>query len=73
MHEIRIEEKILEAYPAFRRGIVVALNIKNDGHSKALEGMLNQAVEATNDYRSLIVTPQPVAAVANAVPSGLLK
>jgi len=50
MHEIRVQEKILEAYPAFRRGIVIASNMKNDGHSKALEGMLNQAVEEAGKH-----------------------
>lgn len=44
MPEIRIDEKIFEQYPTFRRGIVVARNIDNQGPSKELENMLNDAV-----------------------------
>jgi DNA/RNA-binding domain of Phe-tRNA-synthetase-like protein len=44
MVEIRIDQKIFERYPAFRRGIVVASNIENHGHSPELEAMLNDVV-----------------------------
>jgi len=44
MPEIRIDEKIFEQYPTFRRGIVVARNIDNQGPSKELENILNDAV-----------------------------
>jgi lysyl-tRNA synthetase class 2 len=42
--EIRIDKKIFEQYPTFRRGIVVARNIDNQGHSRELENILNEAV-----------------------------
>ncbi|MFC1533199.1 B3/4 domain-containing protein [Thermodesulfobacteriota bacterium] len=49
MTEIRISEKIFEDNPTFRRGIVIAKNLQNSGHSKELETMLDQAViEAGN-------------------------
>lgn len=41
---IQIQNEIFEAYPTFRRGIVIAKNIHNRGHSEALEEMLNQAI-----------------------------
>jgi len=44
MYEIRIQEKVLKDHPTFRRGIVVASKIQNNGHSKELESMLNKAV-----------------------------
>jgi DNA/RNA-binding domain of Phe-tRNA-synthetase-like protein len=44
MPEIRIDDKIFEQHPTFRRGIVVARNIDNQGHSRELENMLNDAV-----------------------------
>lgn len=44
MLEIRIDEKIFEHYPTFRRGIVIAKNIDNHGHSGELENILNDAV-----------------------------
>ena len=44
MTEIRIHEKIFEEDPTFRRGIVVAKNIENHGHSPELEAELNQAI-----------------------------
>jgi DNA/RNA-binding domain of Phe-tRNA-synthetase-like protein len=43
MPEIRIHEKIFEDYPAFRRGIVIARNIDNRGHSRELEDLLSRA------------------------------
>jgi len=44
MPEIRIDEKIFEQHPTFRRGIVVARNIDNQGRSRELENILNDAV-----------------------------
>ena len=44
MPEIQIDEKIFEQYPTFRRGIVVARNIDNQGHPRELENILNEAV-----------------------------
>jgi lysyl-tRNA synthetase class 2 len=44
MTSIRIHAKIFEQYPTFRRGIVVAKNIHNQGHSQKLEDILNQAI-----------------------------
>jgi len=46
MPEIRIAEKIFEQYPTFRRGIVIARNIDNQGHSGELEDILKDAVAA---------------------------
>ena len=45
MAEIRVHEKIFEAYPTFRRGIVVAEQMQNSGHSEKLEAMLRQVIE----------------------------
>ncbi|UCB50669.1 MAG: hypothetical protein JSW56_07335, partial [Deltaproteobacteria bacterium] len=44
MPEIRVHEKIFEAYPTFRRGIVVAKQMQNSGHSEELEAMLRQVI-----------------------------
>lgn len=44
MTEVRIHEKIFDAYPDFRRGIVVARAMQNSGSSKELEDMLSQAI-----------------------------
>jgi len=44
--EVKVEEKIFQEFPLFRRGIVVALGIQNQGVSKELEGLLNEAVES---------------------------
>jgi len=46
MPEIRINAKIFEQHPTFRRGIVVARNIDNQGHSGELEDILKDAVAA---------------------------
>jgi len=46
MPEIRIDKKIFEQYPTFRRGIVVARNIDNQGHSPELEDILKDTVSA---------------------------
>lgn len=45
MTEIRIHPKIFEDYPTFRRGIVIAGNIVNQGHSPELEDRLGKAIE----------------------------
>jgi len=47
MTEIRIDAKIFEEYPAFRRGIVIAKNMDNQGHSRELEDMLSNAIVQT--------------------------
>ena len=44
MPEIRIHKKIFEEYPTFRRGIVIARNMDNQGHAKALEDILNRTI-----------------------------
>ncbi len=44
MPEIRVHEKIFEAYPTFRRGRVVAKQMQNSGHSEELEAMLRQVI-----------------------------
>jgi lysyl-tRNA synthetase class 2 len=44
MAEIRVHEKVFEAYPTFRRGIVVAKQMQNSGHSEGLEIMLKRVV-----------------------------
>ena len=62
MTEIRIHQTIFNNYPTFRRGIVVAKNIHNHGHSKELEAMLNQAIaqsaqqpiDVKTDMRTLV-------------------
>jgi DNA/RNA-binding domain of Phe-tRNA-synthetase-like protein len=44
MAEIRVHEKIFEDYPTFRRGIVVAKQMQNSGHSEELEAMLREVI-----------------------------
>ena len=44
MIEVRIHESIFNRYPSFRRGIVLAENMDNRGHSEGLESMLTQVV-----------------------------
>ena len=44
MTEIRIHKNLFQEYPTFRRGIVVAKNVHNHGHSQELEAVLNQAI-----------------------------
>jgi len=44
MPEIRIHPKIFEEYPTFRRGIVIAGNMDNQGHDRELEDLLNHAI-----------------------------
>ena len=62
MTEIRIHKNIFQEYPTFRRGIVVAKNVHNHGHSQELEVMLNQAIaqcaqkpiDVKTDMRALV-------------------
>src|SRR6056300_434807 len=44
MVEIHIQEDIFREYPTFRRGIVVAKNVHNQGPSETLEGKLEEAI-----------------------------
>jgi len=44
--EVRVEEKIFQEFPLFRRGIVVASGMQNQGGSKELETLLNEAVQS---------------------------
>ncbi len=44
MVEVRIHESVFDHYPSFRRGIVIAKHIDNQGHSAELESMLRHAV-----------------------------
>jgi len=44
MPEIRIHPKIFEEHPTFRRGIVIARNMDNQGHSSELEDILNRTI-----------------------------
>ena len=44
MPEIRIHKKIFEEYPTFRRGIVIARNMDNQGHAIELEDILNRTI-----------------------------
>ena len=44
MIDIRIHPKIFENHPTFRRGIVIARNLNNQGHSPELEKQLNRAI-----------------------------
>jgi len=52
MIEIRINEAIFKEYPAFRRGIVVATQMNNNGVASELDNMLQEAVKEAN-LRSL--------------------
>ncbi|MGD9241294.1 MAG: phenylalanine--tRNA ligase beta subunit-related protein [Desulfobacterales bacterium] len=44
MTEIRIQAKIFEEYPTFRRGIVIARNMDNQGRSRELEALLHDTI-----------------------------
>jgi len=44
MPEIRIHPKIFEEHPSFRRGIVIARNMDNQGLSSELEDILNRTI-----------------------------
>ncbi|MGD9179064.1 MAG: hypothetical protein PVJ35_14030, partial [Desulfobacterales bacterium] len=45
MVEIRIHPNIFEDFPSFRRGIVIARNLDNQGHAPELEDRLSRAIE----------------------------
>lgn len=44
--EVKVNERIFQEFPLFRRGVVVASGIQNQGVSKELETLLNEAVES---------------------------
>jgi lysyl-tRNA synthetase class 2 len=44
--DVRVEEKVFHEFPLFRRGIVVASGIRNQGVSEELEELLHEAVES---------------------------
>jgi lysyl-tRNA synthetase class 2 len=46
MIEIKIHKKIFEDFPTFRRGIVIAKDIQNSGHSQRLEVLLKEAIRS---------------------------
>lgn len=59
MIEVRIQERIFDGYPSFRRGIVIAKGIDNQGGASDLETMLEQAVaEAAENPIDLKVDPR---------------
>ncbi|MFP4085789.1 MAG: B3/4 domain-containing protein [Desulfobacteraceae bacterium] len=50
MGEVRIHQSVFDAYPTFRRGIVIATDMDNQGHSDELESMLQEAVTGAADH-----------------------
>lgn len=50
MVEIRIQEDIFRDYPTFRRGIVVARDLQNKGHSGTLAAMLAETIANAAKY-----------------------
>ena len=48
MTEIKIHKKIFEDFPTFRRGIVIAKDIQNDGYSQKLETLLKEAISGAS-------------------------
>lgn len=44
--DVKVDEKVFQVFPLFRRGIVVASGIQNQGGSEELESLLNEAVES---------------------------
>ena len=44
--DVRVQERVFQEFPLFRRGIVVASEIRNQGVSKELEGLLREAVDS---------------------------
>ena len=60
--EVRIEEEIFQEFPLFRRGIVVASGIQNQGGSEELETLLLEAVESAG-RRPIDVKADPRIAV----------
>jgi len=45
MPEVRVHPDIFRQFPSFRRGIVLAANVNNQGGSKRLDSLLKEAVE----------------------------
>ncbi len=62
MHETRVDQKVFDKFPSFRRGIVVAREMNNQGVSKQLESLLYEAladassspVDLTTDPRTAV-------------------
>ena len=44
MVEIRIDKRVFDKFPSFRRGLVVARKMNNRGDSEELQGLLNEAL-----------------------------
>ncbi len=62
MYEMRVDGRIFEKFPNFRRGIVVARKMDNKGGSKELEMLLNEALSgASTDPIDLKADPRTVA------------
>jgi DNA/RNA-binding domain of Phe-tRNA-synthetase-like protein len=62
MYETRVDGRIFEKFPDFRRGIVVARKMDNRGDSKELEMLLNKALlGASADPIDLKADPRTVA------------
>jgi len=47
--EVRIEQRVFEDHPTFYRGIVVATDLHNRGHSEELEELLRNTVAALRE------------------------
>ena len=62
MSETRVDNKVFEMFPSFRRGIVVASKMNNQGASTQLESLLNDALaNAAADPVDLAADPRMVA------------
>ncbi|MCF8128467.1 MAG: hypothetical protein K9N10_08130 [Deltaproteobacteria bacterium] len=62
MYETRVDSRIFDKFPEFRRGIVVARKMDNRGGSKELESLLSEALAAAAaDPIDLKVDPRTVA------------
>lgn len=44
MFEVRVHERIFELYPSFRRGIVIASQMDNQGNAPELESLLEKVI-----------------------------
>ena len=64
MIEIRVHPKIFENHPTFRRGIVIARNLNNQGHSPELEDLLNRAIGLAAE-EPIDIKTDPLATVWN--------
>ncbi len=60
--DVKVDEKVFQVFPLFRRGIVVASGIQNQGGSEELETLLNEAVESAG-RRPIDVKADPRIAV----------